>query len=196
MQKKKLRYDKLFMKIATDSAEMSFCERAKVGAVIVKDNRVLVNAWNGTPSGYANCCEELSNDVEMFSRCCNAKIYELDDKLYCSNCNNKIGFVDRLSDDLKREVGGFVIKPNIKTNHKIVIHAEANALLFAAKNGIATNNCDMYVTLSPCSECAKMIVQSGIKRVVYKEKYRDTSGIDFLKAVGIVVEQFKKELNA
>lgn len=63
----------------------------------------------------------------------------------------------------------------------IVIHAEANAILFAAKNGISTKDCTLYVTLSPCIECAKMILQSGIKRLVYKEDYKDLSGIMLLK---------------
>lgn len=72
-----------------------------------------------------------------------------------------------------------------------VIHAEANAILFAAKNGIPLNNCVLYVTLSPCKECAKMIIQSGIKKVIYKTKYRDLNGIDFLLKYNIDVEQYK-----
>jgi dCMP deaminase len=64
-----------------------------------------------------------------------------------------------------------------------------NALMFAAKNGISTNNCDLYVTLSPCSSCAKLIIQSGIKKVYYKEMYRDFTGIDILTESGIEVIQ-------
>ena len=68
---------------------------------------------------------------------------------------------------------------DIVSSNKI-IHAEANSILFAAKNGISTKDCILYVTLSPCVECSKMIIQSGIKEVVYSEEYRDRSGIDFL----------------
>jgi len=107
---------------------MSFSTRSKVGSVIVKDNRVIVNSWNGTISGEDNCCEE--NGVTKST----------------------------------------------------VVHAEANAILFAAKNGIKIDGTKMYVTLSPCIECAKMIVQSGIKEVYYLEEYRDKTGIEFLKS--------------
>jgi len=67
-----------------------------------------------------------------------------------------------------------------------VVHAEANAILFAARHGISTLGCTIYITLSPCMECAKMIIQSGIKRVVYKDDYRDLSGIEFLKENNII----------
>ena len=183
---KKERYRKLFMDIAERSAEMSFCKRAKVGAVIVKDNRVLVNSWNGTPSGMGNQCEEGVEHI--LSKCCNAKVYDVSNKLYCSNCQSEIGFIDRTK-SLQRWVGDFYIKKELKTDHNKVIHAEANAILFAAKNGIATNGCEMYVTLSPCSECAKMIVQAGIKKLYYKEEYKNTIGLDFLKKQGVKIER-------
>ena len=70
-----------------------------------------------------------------------------------------------------------------------VVHAEANAILFAVKNGITTNGCKVYITLSPCIECAKMIVQSGITEVLYQTEYRDTTGIEFLKENSIQVRQ-------
>ena len=180
------KYNKLFMDIAQRSAEMSFCKRAKVGAVIVKDNRVLVNSWNGTPTGVENRCED--EEVVMLSKCCKASIYDMDSELYCSECKKQIGYVDQ-SGDLYRWLGDFNIEYISKTDHNRVIHAEANAILFAAKNGIATDDCELYVTLSPCSECAKMIAQAGIKKVYYKEKYRNTKGLDFLKGLGIEVRQ-------
>lgn len=70
------------------------------------------------------------------------------------------------------------------------IHAEQNVLMYCVKNGIATNNTSMYITLSPCETCAKLIVQAGIKRVVYLEKYKDTSGIKFLKDCGVEICQY------
>jgi dCMP deaminase len=71
-----------------------------------------------------------------------------------------------------------------------VVHAEANAISFAAKNGISTNNCSLYVTLSPCINCANLIIQSGIKNVFYSEDYRDSSGIEYLRENGILVEKY------
>jgi dCMP deaminase len=70
-----------------------------------------------------------------------------------------------------------------------VVHAETNAILFAAKNGIQTNGCSIYITLSPCIECAKMIVQAGINEVYYKEQYRNTDGVEFLKQNGVIIKQ-------
>jgi dCMP deaminase len=122
------------------SANMSHCNRAKVGSVLVKDNRIVSNGWNGTVSGMDNCCEESD------------------------------------------ESGNLVTS-------KFVVHAEANCILFAAKSGISTNGCSLYVTLSPCSECAKLIAQAGIKKVYYNEAYRDQSGVDYLKSFGVVVEK-------
>lgn len=137
MKNKKNRYIELFMKSVEASAEMSYSRRTKVGAIIVKDNRIIVNAWNGTPSGFDNNCEDIIND-ELVTK-------------------------------------------------NIVIHAEANALMFAAKNGICTNNSDLYISLSPCVNCALLIIQAGIKNVYYKQIYRNTEGLDLLKCANINV---------
>ena len=82
------------------------------------------------------------------------------------------------------------INDELVTNPEVV-HAEMNAIAFAAKNGININGCSIYITLSPCIECSKLIFQSGIKEVYYKEKYRKTNGIDFLKENGILIKQIK-----
>lgn len=76
-----------------------------------------------------------------------------------------------------------------------VIHAEQNALMFCAKNGIPTNNTTMYITLSPCATCAKLLVQAGIKKVVFLEYWKDLSGLDFLRLAGVdlVYWDIKKE---
>jgi dCMP deaminase len=116
-----------FMTIAEEVSKASSCKRNKVGAVIVKDDRIISIGYNGTPTGaISNCCEDG----------------------------------DKTKDD--------------------VIHAEMNAILFAVKNGISTKDCTLYVTLSPCKECAKNIIQSGIKKVIYKDLYRDATGIKML----------------
>ncbi len=131
---KQLRYDKAYLRMALSWSDLSHCSRKKVGAIIVKDDMIISDGYNGTPSGFDNCCE------------------------------NEIG----------------------KT-HWYVLHAEANAILKVAKS---TNNCHgatLYLTLSPCKECSKLVLQAGIKRVVYNKDYKDISGIGFLKSAGIEV---------
>lgn len=117
-------------------AENSHSTRNKVGALVVKDNVIISDGFNGTPTGMDNGCED-------------------------SNGNT----------------------------HWYVIHAESNALMKLAKNSGSSIGSTLYVTLSPCKECSKLILQSGIKRVVYLDDYRDSSGIDFLKSQGLLVEK-------
>ena len=75
------------------------------------------------------------------------------------------------------------------STHWFVLHAEANAILKCAKNGISSNGATLYQTYSPCKECSKLIIQSGISRLVYIDEYRDTDGLELLKESGILVEQ-------
>jgi dCMP deaminase len=136
---RKLQYDKTYLKIAEDISGLSYGVRAKVGCIIVSpDGQIISHGWNGTPSGFDNCCEYKDSE------------------------------------------GNLHTKPE-------VLHAESNAIMKCAKNMVSTNKSSLYVTLSPCFECAKLIIQSGIKKVYYKEEYRDLSGIDFLKDNGIEV---------
>jgi dCMP deaminase len=139
---KQLRYDKVYLKMALTWAELSHCARKKVGAIIVKDDAIISDGYNGTPSGFDNCCENDNGET-----------------------------------------------------HWYVLHAEANAILKVAKS---TNNCSgatLYLTHSPCKDCSKLILQSGIKRLVFREKYRDTAGIDFLISAGLEVEQIQIDLD-
>ncbi len=133
---KQLRYDKAYLRLANSWASLSHCNRKKVGAIIVKDGMIISDGYNGTPSGFDNCCE--NNDGET---------------------------------------------------HWYVLHAEANAILKVAKS---TNNCKgatLYLTLSPCKDCSKLILQAGIKRVVFQKTYKDSSGVDFLDNAGIKMDQ-------
>ena len=135
---KQLRYDKAYLRLALSWASLSHCSRKKVGAIIVKDGMIISDGFNGTPSGFDNCCE------------------------------NELG-----------------------ETHWYVLHAEANAILKVAKSG---NNCKgstLYVTLSPCKDCSKLILQAGIKRVVYQKAYKDLSGVNFLNSSGIEVQQIE-----
>jgi len=164
--------EKYFMRVALETAKLSYCKRNKVGAVLTRDNRIISCGYNGTVSGYENVCEEIE---KLCPFCGSKEIGKFDDFLYfCRKCKKQF--------DDPKEI--------LKTS-PFTVHAEMNAIAFAAKAGISTNECDMYVTLSPCPECAKLIVQSGIKRVFYYEEYRNTDGIEFLKKCGITVEQIK-----
>lgn len=133
-QKKQHDLDLRYMRMASIWAENSYCERRKVGALIVKDKMIISDGYNGTPAGFENICE------------------------------NNEGFT----------------KP-------YVLHAEANAITKIACSNNNSAGATMYVTASPCIECAKLIIQAGIKRVVYGEKYRLTDGIDLLERAGIEV---------
>jgi len=222
------KYDIAMMKTAEVWAEQSKCIRAKVGAVIAKDGRIISVGYNGTPTGYSkkikeicNCCNgrgvngnctcyccggfgyvevpqkfDCEEEKEILvSKCCEADLIEDKEKrkVFCSKCGKQIGIIDFLNDNSNnyRIVGDFEVKKELKTNHDIVIHAELNAILFCAKNGLPTKDTTLYVTLSPCHNCAKHIIQAGIRRVVYKEEYRDTSGLEFLKENGVKVERLQ-----
>ena len=136
--KKQNKYDKAYLRIAADWSKLSYCKRKQVGAIIVRDRMIISDGYNGTPSGFENCCEDTEGLTQWY-----------------------------------------------------VLHAEANAILKVARSTQTCDNATLYITLSPCKECSKLIHQSGIKRVVYKNGYRDTSGIDFLVKAGIEVAQIE-----
>ena len=134
MNDKQLTLDKRYIRMASIWAENSYCTRRQVGALIVKNQRIISDGYNGTPSGFENICEDENN----------------------------------------------VTKP-------YVLHAEANAITKIARSNNSSDGATLYVTASPCIECAKLIIQSGIKRVVYSEKYRLEDGLELLKRAGIEV---------
>lgn len=126
--------DKRYIRMAAIWAENSYCQRRKVGVLIVKDKMIISDGYNGTPSGFENVCEDENG----------------------------------------------ITKP-------YVLHAEANAITKIARSNNSSDGSTMYVTASPCIECAKLIIQAGIKRVVYSEKYRLEDGINLLKRAGVEV---------
>ena len=149
--------DKYYIEVAKLCANNSYAIKLKVGAIIVKDNQIISDGFNGTPSGFENDCEEI---VPCGNTCSN--IFSQD----CEHCKEH----------------------KLKTK-PYVLHAEANAILKVAKSTNSTEGATLYCTMAPCLECAKLIIQSGIVRVVYSEPYRDTSGIELLKRAGIQVKQ-------
>jgi len=168
-------YDRVYMQMAIAVSNLSYAVRHKVGAVIVSsDGQVVSQGFNGTPSGFTNVCEY---------------VVDKDENVIHSNSDYSDNSKDL--DDVEFE---FVVdyngNPDFKLKTKpIVLHAESNAITKCAKWGSSTSGATLYVTMSPCIECSKLIIQSGIKRVVYLEKYRDTTGIDLLKDSNVEVHQ-------
>jgi len=139
--------DRNFINIAKEIASASKCVSKQVGAVIVKDGRILSTGYNGTPPGYTNCTDhwdgEYTKDHHEWS-----KTYE--------------------------------------------IHAEMNAIIWAAREGISINGATIYVTLEPCSDCSKNIIASGIKRIVYDKSYEHTNSdvvTKFIKDNNVSIEK-------
>ncbi len=141
------------MKTAETFAELSHARRLHVGAIVVKDDRIISIGYNGMPAGWDNNCEyEIVTEAEV------GEDYDI----------------------------------TLKTRPE-VLHAESNAIAKLAKSNDSGLGADLFVTHSPCIECAKLIFQSGISRVYYGENYRDDAGVKFLEASGVIVEQIQKD---
>lgn len=130
---KQMLLDERYLRMAQIWSENSYCQRRKVGALIVRDNMIISDGFNGTPSGFPNICEE-----------------------------NNVTF-------------------------PYVLHAEANAITKVARSNNSSDGATLYVTASPCMECSKLIIQAGIKRVVFSDLYRIQDGLDILRKAGIEV---------
>lgn len=138
-EKKQNKYDKAYLRLAKEWGKLSHCKRKQVGAIIVRDKMIISDGYNGSPSGFENCCEDEEGLTKWY-----------------------------------------------------VLHAEANAILKVARSTQTCEGATLYITLSPCKECSKLIHQSGIKRVVYLEGYKDNSGLEFLEKAGVVIEQIEE----
>lgn len=163
-------WDKTFIEIAEKFAEQSTCVKRKVGAVLVKDLRILSTGYNGTPSGFCNCKDVFGNGPNEIAT--KAIFYKND---FPSSLNSKKSFQ------------GYYFNHH-EFADRFEIHAEQNCIAFAAKNGVSTEDCTLYVTTAPCVNCAKIIIASGIKKVVYKEIYKNDFGIQLLNEADISCE--------
>ena len=134
------KYDVAYLKMALEWAKLSYCKRKQVGALIVKNRTIISDGYNGTPSGFENCCEDENNQTKWY-----------------------------------------------------VLHAEANAILKISRSTQSCEGATLYLTLSPCKECSKLIFQSGIKRVVYIQDYSDNEGLAFLKDAGVEILKISQE---
>jgi len=155
---KQKKLDHVFLNMAKEVSTLSYCVRAKVGSLIVKNGNVISFGYNGTPYGSDNCCEEVQYmdvDAPMW----------LDQAII----EKKWPF-----EDIK---GRYAL-----VSKSEVLHAESNAILKAASMGFSTTGATIYSTLSPCKDCAKLILQAGIVRVMYLELFkRDFGSVEFLK---------------
>ena len=174
-KERRLQYDKAYMKMAYVMSELSYAIRNKVGCIIVsEEGQVISQGFNGTPSGYDNCCEDPHCSCKYVRGCA------ITEKL----------IADQLSIDYcSKALYGRPCQYFTLSTKKEVLHAESNAISKCSKQITTTDNATLYVTLSPCFDCAKLIIQAGIKRVCYSEEYRDTSGIEFLKKNNIKVDR-------
>ena len=172
MNEKQLELDKKYIRMARIWAENSCCTRRKVGALIVKDKMIISDGYNGTPSGFENEGEIVECSCKWIHGCMKTgkSPAEVKSVEHCNGCT----------------YATLTTKP-------YVLHAEANAITKIAKSGNSSLGATLYVTASPCIECAKLIIQSGIKRVVYSEKYRLEDGIELLNRAGVEVEFIEVE---
>lgn len=165
--------DKLYMDIANRIGQMSHAKRKKVGSILVKDDNIISMGWNGMPAGADNSCEYADYAPVNFTGT-NEELWKLlaDYPLVDSDT----GAMYRL-----------LTKPE-------VLHAETNCLMkLVASGGQSSSGSTLYVTLSPCAECAKLIKQAKISRVVYGEAYRDPKGIGWLSRHGVKVDYLANE---
>ena len=137
-----------YMDVAERFAQLSHAKRLQVGAIIVKDDRIISIGYNGMPTGWDNCCEDVIREDEV----------------------------------------GFQVT---KTKAE-VLHAETNAIAKLAKSGESGLGATMFVTHAPCIDCAKLVYQSGITTVYYKNEYRSTQGLEFLNKSGVEVIHHRK----
>lgn len=164
-----------YMKIADATAELSYAVRLKVGSVIVRDQKILATGYNGTPTGWDNNCE----DMELMP--VNAFEY-----LDADEITSKWPFEGRFWVDGKE----IITRYRLKTKD-IVLHSEANALSKIARSTESSEGATLFCTHASCLQCAKLIYQSGITKVYYRDAYRETTGLEFLEKGGVIVEQYK-----
>ncbi len=154
IDEKQKMWDPRYMSVAKLVATWSTCirENRQVGAVIVKDNRIVATGYNGAPSGIKSC----------------------QDRGECMR--------DKLN-----------IESGTRQEMCFSIHAEQAAIIQAAKMGISINGASIYITHQPCSLCARMIIHSGIKRIVYEQDYPDKFSIKLLKEAGMELVKIKQK---
>jgi dCMP deaminase len=172
----KQKYIDLYMDWANRTAQLSHAKRLQVGAVIVKDDSVISYGYNGMPSGWDNNCE----DIEW----CSAGGWLDPDEI-----EERWPYEGTYSDADGNEMQG---RYRLKTKPE-VLHAESNAIAKLARSSQGGRDASIFITHAPCLNCAKLIYQSGISSVYYRNSYRDVAGVEFLEKSGISVTQIQKD---
>lgn len=160
--------DRLYLRMAFIWSENSYAIRRQVGCLIVKNNSIISDGYNGTPSGFPNVCEYAVAPDEGQS--------------YCTS--------DNRDEILEKAKEGWNL-----ISYPMVLHAESNAIAKLAKSGNSSEGATIYVTDEPCIDCAKLIIQAGIKRVVFAREYRKHEGIGLLNQANIIVKQINIQEN-
>ena len=163
------------MDVAERTGKLSHAIRRQVGAVIVKDNRILSYGYNGMPTGWDNECEYkdyMKGDAGYFMN-----PDEIVEKWPLTEYDKTVESHRRYRLVTKDEV----------------LHAESNAIAKVSGSTESSEDATLFVTTAPCIHCAKMIFQSGIRSVFYREAYRDTAGVDFLTKGGVSVTQYSAQ---
>ena len=160
----KQKFIEAYMDIAVRISKLSTAKRLQVGAIIVKDDKIISLGYNGTPYGWDNNCEDIMFVTKAES----------------------LGY-DMLSQGYSETEKGNWTK--LKTKDE-VLHAESNAIAKLARSNESGEGATMFVTHQPCMECAKLIYQTGIKELYYGHPYRKPQGADFLEKAGVIVWQY------
>ena len=168
---KQEQYDRMYMDIALRCAKMSYAIRAKVGSVIVKDDNIISMGWNGMPAGMHNDCEDRVYSEKV----------TLSTERVSETVREEFPFAEHIAHGHYRRYK-LVTKPE-------VLHSEQNAVCKAAKSGTALRGATMYVTLAPCMNCAAIVYNAGIARLVYQNEYKGSAGVQFLKDRGVEVHR-------
>lgn len=170
----KRKFVKYYMTLAEETAKLSSAVRLQVGSVIVRDQQILATGYNGTPSGWDNTCE---------------------DKVWDSGAGGWLS-PDEIEEQYPYEeynsTANSVTRYGLKTKPE-VLHAEANCLMKIARSTENSVGATMFCTVAPCLQCAKLIYQSGITKLYYRDTYRETEGVSFLRKGGVDVEQYSDE---
>lgn len=162
-----------YMDVAERFAKLSSARRLHVGAIVVKDDRIISIGYNGMPAGWDNNCEDRVYDTGAGGW---VSPEEFESMYPYTEWN----------EDAEEEY-----RYGLKTKLE-VLHAETNAIAKLAKSNESGMGATMFITHAPCLDCAKLIFQSGIGSVLYRDAYRDTGGVTFLEKSGVIVTQIKK----
>ena len=173
----KQKFINYYMKVAELTSTLSYAKRLQVGAVIVNGNKILATGYNGMPSGWDNNCESFEYmSIDAGGWLDPEEIYE------------GWPFVE---DDMDPDLG-YARRYRLKTKDE-VLHAETNAIAKVSASTESSEGARMFCTHAPCINCAKLIYQSGINSLYYRNTYRDTSGIEFLESSGVSVTKYETQ---